>query len=204
MAFRMDKLTIKAQEALQRAQAMATDRGHAEVKPLHLLAALLDESGGVVGTIFDRIGTNRGQLMQIVQSELAHLPKVSGGTESHVDKTLLAALEDAKKQADTMKDDFVSTEHLLLALARVESKAQSLLKLCAVGEPEILKALRSVRGGTRVTDQNPEEKFRSSRSMGSIWSSGRPKANSTRSSGAIRRSVASSRCCRDGRRTIRC
>jgi len=159
MAFRMDKLTIKAQEAVQRAQALAMDRGHAEVSPLHLLTGLLDETGGVVGTILDRIGANRGQLTQIVQSELGHLPRVSGGTEPRVEKTLMAVLEDAKQQADTMKDDFVSTEHLLLALSRVESKAQSLLKLCAVGEQEILKALRSVRGSTRVTDQNPEEKF---------------------------------------------
>jgi len=159
MAFRMDKLTIKAQESLQRAQALAADRGNAEVRPLHLLAALLDESGGVIGTILDRIGANRGQMTQIVQSELAHLPKVSGGAEPHVDKSLMAVLEDAKKQADTMKDDFVSTEHLLLALSRVDSKAQSLLKLSAIGEQEILKALRSVRGSARVTDQNPEEKF---------------------------------------------
>ena len=159
MAFRMDKLTIKAQEAVQRAQSLAMDRGHAEVRPLHLLAALLDESGGVTGTILDRIGANRGQLTQIVQRELGHLPRVSGGAEPHVDKTLMQALDDAKQQADAMKDDFVSTEHLLLALSRVDSKAQSLLKLCAIGEQEILKALRSVRGSTRVTDQNPEEKF---------------------------------------------
>ncbi|MCE9547071.1 MAG: ATP-dependent chaperone ClpB [Planctomycetia bacterium] len=159
MSFRFDKLTIKSQEALQRAQGLAADRGNAEVGPLHLLAALLEDAGGVIGAILGRIGANRDQLVQMVQSELGHLPKVSGGSEPRVDKKLQDVLEDARKQADTMKDDFISIEHLLLALSRVESKAQSLLKLCAISEPDILKAMRTVRGSTRVTDQNPEEKF---------------------------------------------
>src|SRR5258708_2738936 len=111
MAFRPEKLTIKSQEALQHAQGLAADHGNPEVSPLHLLAVLLEETGGVVGTILGRIGTNRGQLTQIVQSEMGHLPKISGGNEPRLDRTLSAVLADAKQQADTMKDDFVSTEH---------------------------------------------------------------------------------------------
>ena len=79
MAFRFDKLTIKAQEAVAAAQAMAADRGHAQVEPLHLLSAMLTQGDGIVGPLLDRIGTNRGQLEQIVQSELGHIAKVSGG-----------------------------------------------------------------------------------------------------------------------------
>ncbi|MCL4193592.1 MAG: hypothetical protein KJZ87_17780, partial [Thermoguttaceae bacterium] len=77
MAFRFDKLTIKAQEALQAAQSLAADRGHPEIDPIHLLAALLAESEGAVRPILERIGVNRAQLERIVQSELGHFPRVS-------------------------------------------------------------------------------------------------------------------------------
>ncbi|MBN2476068.1 MAG: ATP-dependent chaperone ClpB [Pirellulales bacterium] len=159
MALRMDKLTIKAQEAVAAAQALAADSGHPQIDPLHLLAALLAESGGVVRPILDRIGVNRGQLDRIVQSELGHFSKISGGSPPGVGRELQDVLEAARQQADAMKDEFISTEHLLLALAKVESKAKSVLKLNAVTEKEVLAALQEVRGSARVTDQNPEAKF---------------------------------------------
>ena len=159
MAFRFDKLTLKAQEALARAQELASDRGHAQIDPLHLLAALLAETDGVVGPILQKIGVNRPQLDQIVTSELGHFPKVSGGASPQVGQELSRVLEAAQREADAMKDEFVSTEHLMLALAKVDSKAGSVLKLCAVGETEILQALRSIRGSARVQDQSPEAKF---------------------------------------------
>jgi len=123
MAFRMDKLTLKAQEAVARAQELAADRGHAQIDPVHLLAALLAETDGIVGPILERIGANRRQLDQIVQAELGHFAHVSGGAPPQPSRELNNVLEAAQHEADTMKDEFVSTEHLLLGLAKVDSKA---------------------------------------------------------------------------------
>ncbi len=159
MTFRFDRLTIKAQEAVAGAQTLAADRGHPEIDPTHLLASLLKESDGVVGPILERIGANRGQLEQVVESELGHFPRVAGGAPPQPGKALDNVLQAARREADTMKDDYVSTEHLLLALTKVDSKAKNVLQLNAVGESDVLKALRSVRGSARVTDQNPEAKF---------------------------------------------
>ncbi len=159
MAFRFDKLTLKAQEAVAQAQELAADRGHAEIDPLHLLAGLLAENDGIVGPILDRIGVNRGQLDKIVQAELGHFARTSGGTPPQVGRELNKVLEDAQREADAMKDEFVSTEHLLLALAKVDSKAKNVLKLNAITDKDLLKVLQAVRGSTRVTDQTPEGKF---------------------------------------------
>ncbi len=166
MAFRPDKLTIKAQEAVAAAGSLAADRGHPQIDPLHLLAALLAEAGGIMGPILDRIGVNRGQLEQIVQSELGHLSKISGGSPPGAGPQLAQVLEAAQREADAMKDEFVSTEHLLLALAKVESKAKNVLKLNAVTDKELLAALQEIRGSGRVTDQNPEDKFQALRRYG--------------------------------------
>jgi len=159
MAFRFDKLTIKSQEALARAQALASERGHPEIDPLHLLAALIADPEGIAQAILERIGANRGQLSRIVEAELNHLPKVSGGAPPQVSAALQKTLDAAQREADAMKDDYVSAEHLLLAMVKVDSKAKSVLQLNAIGESEVLQALRAIRGSARVTDQNPEAKF---------------------------------------------
>jgi len=159
MAFRFDKLTIKGQEAVQRAQSLAADEGHPEIDPLHLLAALLGETEGITGSILDRIGANRAQLEKIVRSELGHFPKVAGGSTPQPGSALGQVLEAAQHAADAMKDDYVSTEHLLLALSRVDSKAKNVLQLNAIRDKDLLKALQAIRGSARVTDQNPEGKF---------------------------------------------
>ena len=159
MAFRFDKLTLKAQEAVVRAQELATDRGNAQIDPLHLLAALLTENDGIVGPILERIGVNRQQLDSIVQAELEHFVQVSGGAPPQGSRELNQVLEAAQREADGMKDEFVSTEHILLALAKVDSKAKNILKLNAVTEKDLLKVLQAVRGSARVTDQTPEDKF---------------------------------------------
>ncbi len=166
MAFRMDKLTIKAQAAVQAAQELAQDRGNPQIEPLHLLAGLLQEEQGVIRPLLDKIGVNRHQLDRMAESELGHLPKVSGGATPQGSEGLLRVLESSQREADTMKDEYVSTEHLLLALAKVDSKAKSLLSLNAIGEKEILDAMRSVRGSARVSDQNPEEKFQALQKYG--------------------------------------
>jgi ATP-dependent Clp protease ATP-binding subunit ClpB len=159
MAFRFDKLTLKAQEAVQRAQELAADAGNPQIEPMHLLAALLGESEGVVRPLLDQIGANNQQLQQMVKSELSHLPKASGGHPPGISGDLNKVLEAAAAAATEMKDEFVSTEHLLLALVRTKSKAQDTLKLNAISEKEILAGLQKVRGSSRVTDQTPEDKF---------------------------------------------
>jgi len=159
MAFRFDKFTIKAQEAVQAAVELAGSRGNPQVTPVHLLQALLAEREGIVRPLLEKIGCDRGHLERIVEAELSHLPKVSGGAQPQPDQELIKVFESATTESHQMKDEFVSTDHLLLALAKVPSKAKNVLQLAAIGEKELLAGLQAVRGQSRVTDQNPEEKF---------------------------------------------
>jgi ATP-dependent Clp protease ATP-binding subunit ClpB len=159
MPFRFDKFTIKAQEAVQGAVELAGSRGNPQVTPVHLLHALVAEREGIVRPLFEKIGVDRGHLERIMEAELSHLTKVSGGAQPQPDQELIKVFETATVEADAMKDEFVSTDHLLLALVKVPSKAKNVLQLAAVGERELMAGLQAVRGSSRVTDQNPEEKF---------------------------------------------
>jgi ATP-dependent Clp protease ATP-binding subunit ClpB len=167
MTFRLDKLTVKAQEALQRAQELAQEKQNPQLEPLHLLAGLLAETEGIVGAVLDKIGANRKRLADIVEADLRQLPRVSGATATpQPSSALMQVLNGAAREAETFKDEFISTEHLLLALVKVKSKAQDVLQLNAVGEKEIVQALKSVRGSARVTDQSPEDKFQALQKYG--------------------------------------
>ena len=160
MAFRFDKLTVKAQEAVQRAQSLAQDLGNQQLAPLHILAALLKEEQGLVRPVVQKIGANLKQLESIVDSELQRLPKVRGATsEVSLHPASSKVLEAAQDAAQKMKDQFVSTEHLLIALTQVDDQAKRLLEINGVEETDVLNALKAVRGGHQVTDQNPEEKY---------------------------------------------
>ena len=159
MPFRFDKFTIKAQEAVQGAVEFAASRGNPQATPVHLLHALLAEREGIVRPLFQKIGVDLGHLERITEAELSHLPKVSGGAQPQPDQELVKVFETATTESHTMKDEFVSTDHLLLALVKVPSKAKNVLQLAAVGEKELMAGLQAVRGQSRVTDQNPEEKF---------------------------------------------
>ncbi|MEX0612029.1 MAG: Clp protease N-terminal domain-containing protein, partial [Pirellulales bacterium] len=159
MAFRFEKLTIKAQEAVARAQELAADAGNPQIEPVHLLASLLREDEGIVRPVLEKVGANVRQLEAIVEAELKHLPRSSGGSPPGIGAQLSRVLDAAQSEADTMKDEFVSTEHLLLALAGTPSKAQEVLQLNAITKDKILGALQTVRGSARVTDQSPEGKY---------------------------------------------
>ena len=159
MPFRFDKFTIKAQEAVQGAVEQAASHGNPQVTPVHLLRALLAEREGIVRPLLEKIGVDPGHLERITEAELSHLPKVSGGAQPQPDQELIKVFETATDESVTMKDEFVSTDHLLLALVKVRSKAKNVLDLAAVREKELLAGLQAVRGSSRVTDQNPEEKF---------------------------------------------
>jgi len=166
MAFRFDKLTIKAQEAVQGAQDLAADAGNPQIDAVHLLGALLREEEGIFWPLLDKIGVNRRQLETIVDGELKHFPKSSGGSQPQAAQSLMNVLEGAQREAAAMKDEFVSVEHLVLALAKTDTKAKQLLKLNAIDEPKLMQALQSVRGSARVEDQNPEGKFQALQKYG--------------------------------------
>ena len=159
MPFRFDKFTIKAQEAVQNAVELAGSRGNPQVTPVHLLHCLVAEREGIVRPLLEKIGVDRGHLERIIEAELSHLPKVSGGAQPQPDQELIKVFEAATAESAAMKDEFVSTDHLLLGLVKTPSKAKNVLQLAAVGEKELLAGLQAVRGQSRVTDQNPEEKF---------------------------------------------
>ncbi|WP_437194617.1 ATP-dependent chaperone ClpB [Planctomicrobium sp. SH527] len=160
MAFRMDKLTAKAQEAVQTAHQLAQDQGHRQLVPLYLLKALLQDSDGIPRAILAKVGTNVPQLTKIVESELTRLPSSSGSNlDVAASRELMQVFEAAQKLADDLNDQFVSTEHLFVALTKVEDAAKRILKLSGIEEKEILEATKAVRGGNTVTDQHPEDKY---------------------------------------------
>ena len=159
MTFRFEKLTVKAQEAVAGAQSRAAELGNPDLDTLHVLEALLGDAEGIVVPLLKKMGVPIEQLQRMTTQELERLPKVSGGREPQVNPPLRGALEAAAKAAENMKDEYVSTEHLLIGLANSPGKAQDVLKLNGVDEQDVLKALQALRGSARVTDQSPEGKF---------------------------------------------
>ena len=160
----LDRFTIKAAEAIQAAERRANTDGHTELGALQLLAALtaVSESGagsgGIVTPLLEKAGVSAARVRMMVDSELKRRPRVSGGSLT-MSRDLREVLDAAEKHADRMKDQFVSTEHLLLALVDVKSDAREILSLCGAGRDAILAALKEVRGGAAVTSQNPEETY---------------------------------------------
>jgi ATP-dependent Clp protease ATP-binding subunit ClpB len=161
MAIRWEKFTVKSQQAIEAAGGLATDNGNPEILPLHLMTALLEDHEGVVLPVLEKIGVPAQQLLATLNSGVEKLPKVSGGAaQPNMSSALNKVLEQAFKEASNFKDEYVSTEHLLLALATQKNDPVQ-LALAAQGATHdaILKALTVVRGTQRVTDQNPEGKF---------------------------------------------
>ena len=161
MAIKWDKLTVKSGEAIQGAASMAADNGNPEVLPVHLLAALLEDREGVVLPVLEKIGVGVQKLLAGVNAAVAKLPKVQGASaQPGLSNALTKVLDQAFKEADNFKDEYVSTEHLLLALAQAKGETvQAALAAEGATYDAILKALQAVRGSQRVTDQNPEGKF---------------------------------------------
>jgi len=161
MAIKWDRMTVKSQEAVQAAGQMATEYGNPEVMPLHLLAALLEDKEGIVLPVLEKIGVPTQQLLSNVNGAIQRLPKIQGAQQQPgMGAQLQRVLEQAFKEADNFKDEFVSTEHLLLALSDLKNDTtRDALAALGATHDAILKALTSVRGTQRVTDQNPEGKF---------------------------------------------
>ncbi len=163
MAIRWDKFTVKAQEAVQRANELASEHGNSELVPLHLLAALVEDREGIVAPVLEKIGIGPQAVLSDVYKEIEKLPKVSGSggaQQPTMSSQVNQLLEKSFKEADTFKDEYVSTEHMLLALTDLKrDPAQALLTRYGATHDAILKALTAVRGSQRITDQNPEAKY---------------------------------------------
>ena len=156
-----DKLTMKTQEAIQQAQRIATQRDHQQIEVEHLMLALLDQADGLTPQILQKLGARPEAVRQEIEAELAKLPHVSGsGTQLYIAQRLNKAFDAALTEAEQLKDEYVSAEHLLLAFADKDTGAtRRILNKHGVTRDALFKALQSIRGGQRITDQNPEDKY---------------------------------------------
>ena len=161
MAINFDKLTVKAQEALQESQRDAENRGHQEISVEHLLVALLAQEGGVVVPIIEKVGADISALNVALEETLGKLPKIHGITQVHLGGELNILFNTAHREAEGLKDEYVSTEHLFLAMVDSKSPVAKVLEQNGLDRKRVLEALKGVRGSHRVTDQNPEERYQS-------------------------------------------
>jgi ATP-dependent Clp protease ATP-binding subunit ClpB len=156
---RMDRFTVMSQEAFQAAQVKAEESGHQDVRPEHLLWSFLSQEENVVGAVLTKIGANRAKIRKDLEREIEKLPKVQGG-EVYLSSSLRQIIAEAQKEADKLKDEYISTEHLFLAMLKDGSSAVArLLVDNGVTEDAVLQALMAIRGTQRVTDPQPESKF---------------------------------------------
>ncbi len=160
---RMERLTVKAQEAMQDAHGIAADLGHPEIRPLHLLAALLAQREGIVGPILEKLGADPRAIATAVRERLGREPRVDGANDVRISRSLLTILEEAERAAREFQDEYVSSEHLLLAMVRGSGEAAEVLRKLGTTPDNVLHALREVRGSSRVTDPNPEDKYQALR-----------------------------------------
>jgi ATP-dependent Clp protease ATP-binding subunit ClpB len=157
-----DRFTIKSQEALQAAQRLADERRNPQTTPEHLLAVLLEQEGGVVVPVLRKLGVDPASVRQALSGALDTLPKLSGSGQTETaggSSELVQILRTAEREMRELSDEYVSTEHLMLAIAAHPGKAGDALRSAGAPREQLLKALSEVRGSHRVTDQNPEDKF---------------------------------------------
>ena len=154
-----ERFTIKAQEALQEARRVASDSGHPEIRPLHLLLTLTRQDDGIVGPILQKLGADPRAVAAASEQRLASTARVDGDVDVGFARSLASIMDDAEKITREFQDDYLSTEHMLLAMARSRDETAEVLKQFGATPDGVLAALREVRGSARVTDQNPEDKY---------------------------------------------
>ena len=157
---KFDKFTLKAQEALATAQQIAMAKSHTVLSPLHLLSALLSDEGGVAEMILKKIGANVGRIREMAADELNRMAQGTSTGQLMPDPAFNQVVLDAQNRADKMGDEYLSAEHLFLSLAANKSDAQEILSLNSATPEKIQNALKDIRGGAKITDQNPEEKYK--------------------------------------------
>lgn len=156
---KMDKFTVMSQEALQGAYSKAEELNHQEVSPEHLLWVFLNQKENIVSSLLAKAGVQPEVVKNDLEQVLEKSPRVEGGAEAYVSRRLRQVLQSSQKEAAKMKDDYISTEHLFLAVLKEDGDASRILKQNGVSEDAVLKALQSIRGSHRVTDQAPEGKY---------------------------------------------
>lgn len=158
---RWDKLTVMSQEAIQKAKSKAEEMGHQEVGPEHLLWSFLNQEANVVNALLSKIGVNGDAIRRELDKSLNRIPRVSGGGEVHISGLLRQVMEAAQKEAERLRDEYISTEHLFLAVLKEKgSEAGRILRDFGLSEETVLRGLASIRGTQRITDPEPEGKFR--------------------------------------------
>jgi len=157
---KFDKFTLKAQEALATAQQIAMAKSHTVMSLLHLLDAVCGEDSGIAVEILKKIGANVPRIREMTESELGRLPQGSSGNQLMPDPAFSQVVLDAQNRADAMGDEYLSVEHLLIALASVQSDAKEILRLNSITPEQIESALKEIRGPEKITDQNPEDKYK--------------------------------------------
>ena len=157
----MDKLTTKSQEALAEAISLAADRGNPQVEPLHLLSALLGQQGGVAVALLDAVGVNRADVIARTNAAIAALPGAEGSSvqQPSASRTLSRVISDAGKEATALGDAYISTEHLLMAVAASQSQAGEILRAAGTDRDQLAAILPNVRGSAKVTSPDPEGTF---------------------------------------------
>jgi len=164
---RPEDYTIKSQEAIQSAHQLAKEKGHSEVEPLHLLLALLDQKDSLSAEILETLGVNTSSLNDNLREKLHHLPRIlSPGGEIYLSPQLKEVLDGSLKEASRLNDEYVSVEHLLLALSGLRDGVGEVLKRQGATKERIYEAMKKIRGGQRVTDAEPETKYQSLKKYG--------------------------------------
>ena len=162
----IERFTLKSQEALAAAQRLAQERRHAQVEPEHLATALLDQDGGLAVSLFERIGADHAAVRAELEKRLDYFSTVHGATQMSLAREAQEALEAAQREADKMKDAYVSTEHLLMGLAEGKGWLADTLKRHGVTRDAVFQVLRDVRGSQRAEDPNAEEKYQALQRFG--------------------------------------
>ncbi len=157
---RLDKFTLKGQEAVETAVAMAEKLGQQQVEPEHVLAALLDQPEGLTRPLFGKLGANVTTIRSEIEAAIKKFPHVSGGTQRYISSRLNQIFSQAQKEADSFKDEYLSTEHLLLAIADEKAgEAGKILRSHGVNKDDLLKVIKPMRGDARITSQSAEESY---------------------------------------------
>ena len=156
---RWDKLTLMSQETVQEAQSKTEEMGHQELMAEHILWASLNQEENVILSILDKVGADVTEIRRRLEEALGKIPKVEGGGEVYLSSSIRQIMNQAQKEAEKLKDEYISTEHILLALLKGNTEASWILKENGVSEDAVLKALRDLRGSQRITDPHPESKY---------------------------------------------
>ncbi len=155
-----EKLTVKAQEALQNAGSLQNRYHHSSIDPEHMLTALLEQEGGVIPPLFDKLGADRQEIRRELEEKLGKKPRAYGDTvQPSMSPQLATIFQQSEREADGLKDEYVSTEHILLAILNTKSDLAKMLTAHGITRDAVLKSLQEIRGNQRVTDQNPENRY---------------------------------------------